>query len=48
MNCGCVFDSRHNGVRTRPLSFKQVMDPGGRARERDDARGKVLSPQVAS
>jgi penicillin-binding protein 1B len=38
----------NNGVRTRPLSVKQVMDPGGRVLEKRDVRvEKVLSPQVA-
>ncbi len=38
----------NNGVRTRPLSVKQVMDPGGRILEKRDVRvEKVISPQVA-
>jgi penicillin-binding protein 1B len=38
----------NNGVRTRPLSVKQVMDPSGRVLEKRDVRvEKVLSPQTA-
>ncbi len=38
----------NNGVRTRPLSVKQVMDPAGRVLEKRDVRvEKVVSPQVA-
>jgi penicillin-binding protein 1B len=38
----------NNGVRTRPLSVKQVMDPSGRVLEKRDVRvEKVLSPQAA-
>jgi penicillin-binding protein 1B len=38
----------NNGVRTRPLSVKQVMDPSGRVLEKRDVRvEKVISPQVA-
>jgi penicillin-binding protein 1B len=38
----------NNGVRTRPLSVKQVMDPAGRVLEKRDVRvEKVLSPQIA-
>jgi penicillin-binding protein 1B len=38
----------NNGVRTRPLAVKQVMDPGGRVLEKRDVRvEKVLSPQAA-
>jgi penicillin-binding protein 1B len=38
----------NNGVRTRPLSVKQVMDPGGQVLEKRDVRvEKVLAPQVA-
>jgi penicillin-binding protein 1B len=38
----------NNGVRTRPLSVKQVMDPSGRVLEKRDVRvEKVLSPQIA-
>jgi penicillin-binding protein 1B len=38
----------NNGVRTRPLSVKQVMDPSGQVLEKRDVRvEKVLAPQVA-
>jgi penicillin-binding protein 1B len=38
----------NNGVRTRPLAVKQVMDPDGRVLEKRDVRvQKVLSPQMA-
>jgi penicillin-binding protein 1B len=38
----------NNGVRTRPLAVKQVMDASGRALEKRDVRvQKVLSPQMA-
>jgi penicillin-binding protein 1B len=38
----------NNGVRTKPLSVKQVMDPSGRVLEKRDVRvEKVLSPQAA-
>jgi penicillin-binding protein 1B len=38
----------NNGVRTRPLSVKQVMDPSGQVLEKRDVRvEKVLSPQAA-
>jgi membrane peptidoglycan carboxypeptidase len=38
----------NNGVRTRPLAVKQVMDVNGRVLEKRDVRvEKVLSPQMA-
>jgi penicillin-binding protein 1B len=38
----------NNGVRTRPLSVKQVMDPNGRVLEKRDVRvEKILTPQLA-
>jgi penicillin-binding protein 1B len=38
----------NNGVRTRPLAVKQVMDPNGRILEKRDVRvEKVVSPQLA-
>jgi penicillin-binding protein 1B len=38
----------NNGVRTRPLSVKQVMDPNGRVLEKRDVRvEKILTPQMA-
>jgi penicillin-binding protein 1B len=38
----------NNGVRTRPLSVKQVMNPAGKVLEKRDVRvEKVLSPQIA-
>ncbi len=38
----------NNGVRTRPLAVKQVMDPDGRRLEKRDVNvEKVLSPQLA-
>jgi len=38
----------NNGVRTRPLAVKQVMDQGGRALERRDIRvERVITPQLA-
>src|SRR3970040_3046934 len=38
----------NNGVRTRPLAVKQVMDVNGRVLEKPDVRvEKVLSPQMA-
>ena len=38
----------NNGVRTRPLAVKQVVDSDGGAREKRDVRvEKVLTPQIA-
>jgi penicillin-binding protein 1B len=38
----------NNGVRTRPLTVKQVMDPNGRVLEKRDVRvEKILTPQLA-